>query len=621
MPIVNNTLGFRFLFPMRDGSVKSVIPAELTPALYNDLKPHVSSYLSLANGISLTLLRDIFAADYESNGFVHYHFERTSPAGSTRFDKTLEWWKQQGFPVWLIPLCRAFLWISDYNVPHIKYTEWYLEGGEMTARNTGTIAADGETARPEELEQLKRYVNRMKSYAEGSRYIPWGRAGTTTSSLCFQALIPYIKMMHEEGVASSSTLEYLVNLTRKVDIDPEGNYQGGASTCPLAYFGKWLNAPTRAVKLGSDGRLTFSVCSNGKEALYELKPHSWDFFTHMGRKRIVTSASESDAPIYGVELELSTKYTVQDLIDAVDPVWICAKADSSIRGKYNGMYEMVTLPMSFKAHRKLWAKWFSALDIDKFDTSRKTGNGMHVHISREAFDNERHKRDFAWFFTCPQNRQFITEASERTEEDIARWAPMPNIDFKQKEVIVRRDIVQLIGGSRGCINMNKTPTIEVRIFKGIVSYATMMKNLELVDSVFYFTREGVPYKRNPLAQYIDWLKKTPANKYEALKEFVFETMNLEDALQASHAHQIIAGSPTVAQARMKLDKTDASLDETSANLLNKAYGGTFFRYDTKLGRVVFIEKKLGAVTAEGGAIAKSDKKYLNRILYQSTARA
>jgi hypothetical protein len=72
---------------------------------------------------------------------------------------------------------------------------------------------------------------------------------------------------------------------------------------------------------------------------------------------------------------------------------------------------------------------------------------------------------------------------------------------------------------------------------------------------------------------------------------------------------------------MKLDKTDASLDETSANLLNKAYGGTFFRYDTKLGRVVFIEKKLGAVTAEGGAIAKSDKKYLNRILYQSTARA
>ena len=317
--------------------------------------------------------------------------------------------------------------------------------------------------------------------------------------------------------------------------------------------------------------------------LYEQKQYSFDFFRASGGQRVITSPKEADQPVYGVELELSTDYSVRQLIEAVpDTLWVCAKQDSSITGSKSHRNEMVTLPMSFKAHKMLWAKWFSALDMRKFDTSRDTNNGMHIHVSRESFDNQRHQRDFTWFFTTPMMKAFMIEFSERgTLNDYCR---MPNINPNTtKKVVARRDALSYVAGLRGVINTGTSkPTIEVRLFKGIVNFASVLKNLELVDAAFHFTQGGISYQSNPLSGFLKWLENQPKNRYEALKDYIFKVMDVEEHLNQSFAVEVAHGLSSPLQVKEKMTKLGIVFTHPSAmRVLNEMFRTTVFVWDYK----------------------------------------
>ena len=317
--------------------------------------------------------------------------------------------------------------------------------------------------------------------------------------------------------------------------------------------------------------------------LYEQKQYSFDFFRASGGQRVITSPKEADQPVYGVELELSTDYSVRQLIEAVpDTLWVCAKQDSSITGSKSHRNEMVTLPMSFKAHKMLWAKWFSALDMRKFDTSRDTNNGMHIHVSRESFDNKRHQRDFTWFFTTPMMKAFMIEFSERgTLNDYCR---MPNINPNTtKKVVARRDALSYVAGLRGVINTGTSkPTIEVRLFKGIVNFASVLKNLELVDAAFHFTQGGISYQSNPLSGFLKWLENQPKNRYEALKDYIFKVMDVEEHLNQSFAVEVAHGLSSPLQVKEKMAKLGIVFTHPSAmRVLNEMFRTTVFVWDYK----------------------------------------
>lgn len=317
--------------------------------------------------------------------------------------------------------------------------------------------------------------------------------------------------------------------------------------------------------------------------LYEQKQYSFDFFRASGGQRVITSPKEADQPVYGVELELSTDYSVRQLIEAVpDTLWVCAKQDSSITGSKSHRNEMVTLPMSFKAHKMLWAKWFNALDMRKFDTSRDTNNGMHVHVSRESFDNSRHQRDFTWFFTTPMMKAFMVEFSERgTLNDYCR---MPNINPNTtKKVVARRDALNYVAGLRGVINTGTSKqTIEVRLFKGIVNFASVLKNLELVDAAFHFTQGGISYQSNPLSGFLKWLEDQPKNRYEALKDYIFKVMDIEEHLNQSFAVEVAHGLSSPFQVKEKMAKLGIVFTHPSAmRVLNEMFRTTVFMWDYK----------------------------------------
>lgn len=312
--------------------------------------------------------------------------------------------------------------------------------------------------------------------------------------------------------------------------------------------------------------------------LYSLQGYSYDFFAASGGQRVITSPKEADMPVYGVELELSTDYSVRELIDAVPSVWLCAKSDSSITGSKNNRYEMVTLPMSFKAHKMLWTRWFEKLNMKKFDTTRDTNNGMHVHISRESFDNDRHKRDFAWVFTTPAMQRFMIDISERGT--LNNYCSMPNIKTSlTNKVAARRDALSFVSGIRGVVNTSKRATIEVRLFKGIVNLTSVIKNLELVDAVFHFTQDVISYQSNPLEGFMAWLDKTPKNQYTTLKRYISSVMKIEEHLDISRVTHIAhgAGYPDLAFERMV--KKNLKLSHASvAGVLNSIFNTSRFSW-------------------------------------------
>lgn len=272
--------------------------------------------------------------------------------------------------------------------------------------------------------------------------------------------------------------------------------------------------------------LNIISANTSRRRLYRTLNHSANVFSFLGDKKI-SHKKDFNSPFYGVELELCTDYREREIIDSYnsdDPFFIL-KSDGSITGSKNFKYELVTLPMSLNAHKVKFAEVFSNLDYDMFDRRTNTNNGMHVHIGMDHFNDKKgsvgHKEKFQFFFLNPSNFKFIVAVSERTVESLQQWSKIPEV----RSFSGVTNATQLMKYGRfsadhySGLNMGSSkPTIEVRIFKGIVSFPTIVKNLEFVDSVFYFTRDTNKVSIN-LSSYSQWLKAQPKNKYKTLREY------------------------------------------------------------------------------------------------------
>lgn len=312
--------------------------------------------------------------------------------------------------------------------------------------------------------------------------------------------------------------------------------------------GSVINAADAIELLGNNStEIRLTLTTNGyllvcpvsivnKSSLYQLFNASTDVTSILGKgtppkKTVVknnktTEVKAVNQKLYGVELELATDKTVRQMIDAQgDPVRFLCKADGSITGSKKGRYECVTIPMSMSEHRTLWTRFFANIGSKTdFDVSTQTNNGMHVHIGRNLF-TDKHLKNFAWFITAPEHREFILQLSQRTQESFDRWSPCPKYNTMVSHLKAYNNCVTSVSGLRGAVNVGNTrnkPTVEVRIFKGIVSCAEVLRNLEVVDSIFEFTRpvtEGghCTYQTLTIDNYYNWVKSTPKTQYKLLR--------------------------------------------------------------------------------------------------------
>jgi len=236
--------------------------------------------------------------------------------------------------------------------------------------------------------------------------------------------------------------------------------------------------------------------------------------------------------LMGVELELSTNYSCQQLVDAAEIPFFVIKSDASVNGNKRHMYELVTVPMSFKAQKRQWAKLFSNLNYMEFDTTNKTNNGMHVHLDKTAFHGISHIRNFCWFINNPANREFMLALSERDRSSYEKYSKNFDIPFGYNKGKSLVEATRLAATVRGATNVHKKgKTIEVRLFRGIVGFASVMKNLEATQAIFDYTAKA-PLNSLGLNHFLKWLWSTPRNQYGVFKKFVMG-LDLADLIAAS----------------------------------------------------------------------------------------
>jgi hypothetical protein len=317
---------------------------------------------------------------------------------------------------------------------------------------------------------------------------------------------------------------------------------------------------------------------------------------------------EEKAPLYGVELEACSDYAPQEIIAAQQELFFIMKQDGSISGEGRHKYEMVSVPATLKAHKRLWAEFFNKVDYTKFDTSKATGNGMHVHVDRKAFVAKGHLNRFTWFFINPANFDFLFEVSERpTKNDFNRWAPLPQLLERMSKAQVMRDSVAVNRGMRGAVHFKGNSTVEIRMFKGVVSFATVVKNLEFVDSVMQFTAE-TSLLNVTLPKYLAWLAGQPKNRYQLIREFISQFKDINQVMLANQLKDYLFATSKPETILAKLQKAKFPITNKHLTILNRekrkrtfvlAKDGTVQLAYSNSGKLANLDKSLQAKLTRG----------------------
>lgn len=277
-----------------------------------------------------------------------------------------------------------------------------------------------------------------------------------------------------------------------------------------------------------------SVWSTKKNYSFKMSKDEHNFFRKLDKE-------SDEVPFYGMELELCTKLSSQEIYHIVAEVepkqepFFIFKDDSSISGRYYNKYELVTVPCTRKYLRKAWKTLFDKLEKlcqakgetigDYFDTRRDLSNGIHIHVSKDKFLGEFHKSKFlaAWNQWDSSNVDFMTKISGRPHEKFNQNSYCP-IDGNFEGRTLARRLKRRVGTSqRSVCHTQNSATLEVRLYQGIVDVDHILRCLDHVDAMFEFTSLiGMKtFGREFVHKFEEFVLK--GNKYRSLRQFITET--------------------------------------------------------------------------------------------------
>jgi hypothetical protein len=227
----------------------------------------------------------------------------------------------------------------------------------------------------------------------------------------------------------------------------------------------------------------------------------------------------------GVELEVdcggeSSKSAIElcDIANA-DNERIYIKHDGSLTEGF----EIVTHPMSLDYHRnnmpwKPLAK--RALELGYL--SHKTDTcGLHVHVNRNSLSENYVTQKYKLSKILYIIERFWSEMllfSRRTEAQIAQWAQRYGYEETPKHIF---DKAQESGNRYRCVNLENEDTFEFRIFRGTLSYNTIIATLEMVDFICDISAMMYDYELTQVA-WSDFTGKINTDKYPELIAYLKE---------------------------------------------------------------------------------------------------
>lgn len=217
-------------------------------------------------------------------------------------------------------------------------------------------------------------------------------------------------------------------------------------------------------------------------------------------------------PFYGIELEVENRDERNSngaMAEHLDAPHLYFKSDGSLE---NG-FEIITHPLSFnwiQSNKNQFEQMLN--DLKKWGYNSYDANtcGMHIHISKKSFGTWQLFR-FIKFFN--DNKEFIVSISQRKFEQLKKWA---SIEDESNSELIYKAKKKDGNSSRYCaINLQNGATIEIRIFRGTLNYASFMKNIEFVDALFNYTKDS---NNCTLIGFKEYINST--SSYSNLKKFI-----------------------------------------------------------------------------------------------------
>lgn len=221
--------------------------------------------------------------------------------------------------------------------------------------------------------------------------------------------------------------------------------------------------------------------------LNTLLPYNADPLPSIKNIKVFNTIIEQtpQALLSGVEVEVASKDRNEGRLEAIRKYkeifkdFGCLKHDGSIkdaRGYYTG-FEIVSMPMFLKDHQNYDA-WHKLLENEKdllHVNSGDFGAGIHVHLNRKAFTTSI-LAHFIAFVHNRNNKEFIRKIAERPE---SRYAVL-----EEKNPFIH--INENYNDKYQAVRLNKSSTIELRIFNSILKPISFFKNIEFTYALFEY---------------------------------------------------------------------------------------------------------------------------------------
>ena len=191
---------------------------------------------------------------------------------------------------------------------------------------------------------------------------------------------------------------------------------------------------------------------------------------------------------FGVELEVDG--AGEDSCNAREAMKIANDNGEHAYCKHDGSlddgFEVVTHPMSLAYHMTSmpWEELLSCLKEQGYTSHQARTCGLHCHISRLAFGDDKEDQDAAIariLYFMEKHWDELLKFSRRTQRQLDRWAA--RYGYKEKPGDILDHAKKGSMGRYGCVNLQCQDTIEFRIFRGTLKLNTLIATLQLVDRI------------------------------------------------------------------------------------------------------------------------------------------
>ena len=200
---------------------------------------------------------------------------------------------------------------------------------------------------------------------------------------------------------------------------------------------------------------------------YSYTPDEWIY--HRTKDEDV-----SNCRYFGIELEVKQSASEENVAwfnKDEEEDYFFQKYDSSISQGTEVVFHPQTREYFDNSGYNLITELYNNFSYLKCGTNSRIGSGMHVHISRTAFNDDEAIRKFCELINIKYEKS-LTEFSERTADELEEWAMFHPEEPMQGE----RD-------RYAAVNLRNDDTVEVRIFRTPAKPQKVAQVIHLLDTL------------------------------------------------------------------------------------------------------------------------------------------